>query len=91
MAEIDRHAEELARIVVAEQGKPIGEARGEIQGARAFLDVALANKYRDVGELVAPNTAGEQIAIREEPYGVVAAIIPGTSRRLSSPARSARP
>ena len=76
MAEIDRHAEELARIVVAEQGKPIGEARGELQGAKAFLDVALANKYRDVGELVAPNTAGEQIAIREEPYGVVAAIIP---------------
>ena len=76
MAEIDRHAEELARIVVAEQGKPITEARGEIGGARLFLDVALGNKYRDVGELVAPNTAGEQIAIREEPYGVVTAIIP---------------
>jgi lactaldehyde dehydrogenase / glycolaldehyde dehydrogenase len=76
MAEIDTHAEELARIVVAEQGKPITEARGEIGGARLFLDVALGNKYRDVGELVAPNTAGEQIAIREEPYGVVAAIIP---------------
>ena len=76
MAEVDRHAEELARIVVAEQGKPITEARGEIAGARLFLDVALGNKYRDVGELVAPNTAGEQIAIREEPYGVVAAIIP---------------
>ena len=75
-AQIDRHAEELARIVVAEQGKPIGEARGEIDGAQLFLDVALSNKYRDVGELVAPNTAGEQIAIREEPYGVVAAIIP---------------
>ena len=76
MAEIDTHAEELARIVVAEQGKPITEARGEIGGARLFLDVALGNKYRDVGELVAPNTAGEQIAVREEPYGVVAAIIP---------------
>ena len=76
MAELDTHAEELARIVVAEQGKPITEARGEIGGARLFLDVALGNKYRDVGELVAPNTAGEQIAIREEPYGVVAAIIP---------------
>jgi lactaldehyde dehydrogenase/glycolaldehyde dehydrogenase len=76
LEELDTHAEELARIVVAEQGKPIGEARGEIDGAKAFLDVALANKYRDVGELVAPDTAGEQIAIREEPYGVVVAIIP---------------
>jgi lactaldehyde dehydrogenase/glycolaldehyde dehydrogenase len=76
MREIDLHAEELARIVVAEQGKTITEARGEVTGAKAFLDVALGNKYRDVGELVAANTAGEQIAIREEPYGVVAAIIP---------------
>jgi lactaldehyde dehydrogenase/glycolaldehyde dehydrogenase len=74
--EIDAHAEELARIVVAEQGKTITEARGELAGAKAFLDVALGNKYRDVGELVAPNAAGEQIAIREEPYGVVVAIIP---------------
>jgi lactaldehyde dehydrogenase / glycolaldehyde dehydrogenase len=74
--EIDAHAEELARIVVAEQGKTITEARGEVAGAKAFLDVALANKYRDVGELVAPNTTGEQLAVREEPYGVVAAIIP---------------
>jgi lactaldehyde dehydrogenase/glycolaldehyde dehydrogenase len=76
MREVDAHAEELARIVVAEQGKTVTEARGEVAGAKSFLDVALGNKYRDVGELVAPNTAGEQIAIREEPYGVVAAIIP---------------
>jgi lactaldehyde dehydrogenase/glycolaldehyde dehydrogenase len=76
MRGIDAHAEELARIVVAEQGKTITEARGEVAGARSFLDVAHGNKYRDVGELVAPNTAGEQIVIREEPYGVVVAIIP---------------
>jgi lactaldehyde dehydrogenase/glycolaldehyde dehydrogenase len=76
MGELDTHAEELARIVVAEQGKTITEARGEVAGARSFLDVAHANRYRDIGELVAPNSAGEQIAIREEPYGVVAAIIP---------------
>ena len=74
--ELDAHAEELARIVVAEQGKTITEARGEVAGARSFLDVALGNKYRDVGELVAPNTTGEQLAVREEPYGVVVGIIP---------------
>src|SRR4051812_43254243 len=37
---ITRHAEELAWIVVAEQGKTIVEARGEIEGTRAFFDVA---------------------------------------------------
>jgi lactaldehyde dehydrogenase / glycolaldehyde dehydrogenase len=76
MGQIDAHAEELARIVVAEQGKTITEARGEVAGAKAFFDVAHGNKYRDIGELVAPNQTGEHIVIREEPYGVVAAIIP---------------
>jgi lactaldehyde dehydrogenase/glycolaldehyde dehydrogenase len=74
---IDEHAEELARIVVAEQGKTITEARGEVEGVKGFFDFALThNKYRNVGELVAPRRSGELLAVREEPLGVVAAIIP---------------
>jgi lactaldehyde dehydrogenase / glycolaldehyde dehydrogenase len=74
--EVDRHAEELARIVVAEQGKTIAEARGEIGGVKAFFDFAFAQRYRQVGELVAPANRDEQLLVREEPYGVVVAIIP---------------
>lgn len=74
--QVDLHAEELARIVVAEQGKTITEARGEIQGVKSFFDFALSQKYRNVGELVAPSRPGAQLTIREEPVGVVVAIIP---------------
>lgn len=74
---VDEHADELARIVVAEQGKTISEARGEVEGVKAFFDFALAhNKYRNVGELVAPRIGGEMLAIREEPLGVISAITP---------------
>ena len=76
MREVDRHAEELARIVVAEQGKTITEARGEIGGVKAFFDFAFAQRYRQVGELVAPAQREQQLMVREEPYGVVVAIIP---------------
>jgi lactaldehyde dehydrogenase/glycolaldehyde dehydrogenase len=74
--EVDRHAEELAHVVVAEQGKTITEARGEIGGVQAFFDHAFAQRYRQVGELVAPSNPDEQLMVREEPYGVVVAIIP---------------
>ncbi|WGM20499.1 aldehyde dehydrogenase family protein [Paenarthrobacter sp. OM7] len=74
--QVDAHAEELAQIVVAEQGKTITEARGEIGGVKAFFDYAISQKYRNVGELVAPSAHGEQLSIREEPVGIVAAIIP---------------
>jgi lactaldehyde dehydrogenase / glycolaldehyde dehydrogenase len=77
VAEVDRHADELARLVVAEQGKTITEARGEVEGVKAFFDFAVTHhKYRSVGELVAPSRAGEMLATREEPRGVVAAITP---------------
>ncbi|MDQ0867493.1 aldehyde dehydrogenase [Arthrobacter globiformis] len=74
--QVEDHAEELARIVVAEQGKTITEARGEIGGVKAFFDHALSQKYRTVGELMATSSPGQQLAIREEPVGIVAAIIP---------------
>ncbi len=73
---VSAHQEELAQIVVAEQGKTITEARGEIGGVCAFFDFAISQKYRNVGELVAPSASGRQLAVREEPIGVVAAIIP---------------
>lgn len=69
------YSEELAHIVSAEQGKPITDAIGEIGAAQRFFDFAITQKYRDVGEVVATEP-GEQLLIREEPIGVVAAILP---------------
>jgi lactaldehyde dehydrogenase/glycolaldehyde dehydrogenase len=76
IAAVEEHAEELAQIVVAEQGKTITEARGEIGGVKAFFDYAVSQKYRNVGEVVASSAADRQLVVREEPIGIVAAIIP---------------
>lgn len=73
---VTEHEEELAQIVVAEQGKTITEARGEIGGVRAFFDFAISQKYRAVGEMVAPASSDRHLMVREEPIGVIAAIIP---------------
>ncbi len=75
--EVERHSEELASIVVAEQGKTITEARGEIAGVRGFFDFAASrHRYRDLGEVIAPTADRRMLTVTEEPLGVVAAITP---------------
>ena len=44
--------ERLARIVVAEQGKPIQEARGEIEGAALYLTYAAEEARRITGDII---------------------------------------
>jgi lactaldehyde dehydrogenase/glycolaldehyde dehydrogenase len=70
-----RH-EELARLVVAEQGKTITEARGEIGGAAGFFDYYASFARARVGAMFAPDGTGEQLFVKSVPYGVVAAITP---------------
>src|SRR5918998_5982585 len=70
-----RH-EDLARLVVAEQGKTITEARGEIGGAAGFFDYYASFARAQVGSMFAPDGTGEQLFIKSVPYGVVAAITP---------------
>ncbi|WP_396667608.1 aldehyde dehydrogenase family protein [Microbacterium sp. R86528] len=72
---LGEHAEEIARIVSVEQGKPFGDAVGEIGGAQNFFEYAISQQYRDIGEVIATES-GEQLTVREVPIGVVAAILP---------------
>jgi len=73
---IRANLEPLAQLVTAEQGKTIGEARGEISATAGFFDYFAGYERGQVGELFAPDEPGEQIQIRSVPYGVVAAIVP---------------
>ncbi|HEX8769240.1 MAG TPA: aldehyde dehydrogenase, partial [Acidimicrobiales bacterium] len=68
--------EDLARLVVAEQGKTITEARGEIGAAAGFFDYYASFARAQVGSMFAPEETGEQLFIKSVPYGVVAAITP---------------
>jgi lactaldehyde dehydrogenase/glycolaldehyde dehydrogenase len=64
-------AELLARIVVAEQGKPIGQARGEIGATETFLRFASEQARRIEGEILPSDAPNEEIQIRRLPHGVV--------------------
>src|SRR3712207_3925485 len=69
--------EELSRLVVAEQGKTITEARGEIgDAATGFFKYYATFERAQVGTMFAPDEANEQLLVRSVPYGVVVGIIP---------------
>ena len=69
--------EELARLVVAEQGKTITEASGEVGDAAAgFFEYYATFERAQVGTMFAPDESNEQLFVRSVPYGVVVGIIP---------------
>src|SRR5215207_1985035 len=69
--------EELARLVVAEQGKTITEARGEVgDAATGFFDYYATFERAQVGAMFAPDEPNEHLMVRNVPYGVVVGIIP---------------
>lgn len=64
-------AEDLARIVTLEQGKPLDQARGEIGAVVAFLTFAANNARRIEGDIITSDNRNEEIHIRRHPYGVI--------------------
>lgn len=70
---IEANAGELARLLTQEQGKPVGDATGEIYGAAAFF------KYFTMHDLpvkVLQDTDAARIEAHRKPLGVIGAIIP---------------
>lgn len=63
--------EEFARLISLEQGKPIGQALGEVGAAAEFLFYAAENARRIEGDIVVSDNRDEEIQIRRHPYGVV--------------------
>ncbi|MBU6234704.1 MAG: NAD-dependent succinate-semialdehyde dehydrogenase [Alphaproteobacteria bacterium] len=73
---IAEHADELAKILTSEQGKPLAEARGEIAGGIAMVAWAAEEARRYYGETIPPFKTGARAITMREPIGVVAAITP---------------
>ena len=69
--QVKAHADVLARIVVAEQGKPLNQAEGEIGATETFLRYAAEQARRIEGEIVPSDFADEEIHVRRLPHGVV--------------------
>ncbi len=70
------HQEDLARLMTAEQGKPLDEARGEVAYAAAFFEWFAEEGRRAYGEVIPPHAEGRRLIVTREPVGVVSAITP---------------
>ncbi|MFI4882951.1 MAG: NAD-dependent succinate-semialdehyde dehydrogenase [Phycisphaerales bacterium JB064] len=71
-----RDADRLAAIMTAEQGKPLGEAKGEINYAASFLEWAAGEAPRMYGETIPANSSDKRIVVMRQPVGVCAIITP---------------
>jgi succinate-semialdehyde dehydrogenase/glutarate-semialdehyde dehydrogenase len=70
------NADDLARIMTAEQGKPIAEAKGEILYAASFLEWFAEEGKRTYGDTIPSPAPDKRIIVTKEPVGVCAAITP---------------
>ena len=68
--------EDLAIILTSEQGKPLSEARGEIDYAAAYIEFYAEEAKRVLGELLPSHRVDARILVQRRPVGVVAAITP---------------
>ncbi len=73
---IVEHREDLAVLMTLEQGKPISEARGEIDYAASFVEFYAEESKRANIESVTSHLDGAEVEVRREPVGVAAMITP---------------
>ena len=73
---IGQHREDLARIMTLEQGKPIREARGEIDYAASFVKYYAEQARRVDVESVTSLFPDADLRVTREPVGVAALVTP---------------
>jgi succinate-semialdehyde dehydrogenase/glutarate-semialdehyde dehydrogenase len=71
-----QHADDLARIITLEQGKPLAEARGEVVYAAGFLEWFGEEAKRVYGAVIPSPWPGRRIVTLKQPIGVAALITP---------------
>ncbi len=74
--EIVANREDLARIMTAEQGKPLSEARGEIDYAASFVEFYAEEAKRPNIESVTSHLPDAEMELWREPVGVAALVTP---------------
>ena len=70
------NAEDLAKILTAEQGKPMAESMGEIAYGASFIEFFAEEAKRVYGELIPGHQKDKRIMVFKQPIGVAASITP---------------
>ena len=73
---IRANLDDLAMIMTLEQGKPLAEARGEIEYAASYIEWFAEEARRGGGDIVPSPWADKRIVVLRQPIGVCAAITP---------------
>ncbi len=71
-----QNAEDLGRIMTAEQGKPLPEAKGEVVYGASFIEWFAEEAKRVYGETIPSTDANKRFLVLKQPIGVCAAITP---------------
>jgi len=71
-----QNTSDLALLLTTEQGKPLAEAKGEIQYGASFIDWNAEECRRTYGEMIPTPVTGKRLMTIKQPIGVVAAITP---------------
>jgi succinate-semialdehyde dehydrogenase / glutarate-semialdehyde dehydrogenase len=70
------HREDLANLLTAEQGKPLSEARGEVNYGASFIEWFAEEAKRVYGETIPAPMGDRRLLVLKQPIGVTAAITP---------------
>ena len=73
---ITENADDLAKLMTIEQGKPLAEAKGEILMGASYIEFYAEEAKRVYGDGVPDPRPGKRIVIIKQPVGVVGAITP---------------
>ncbi|NDH64489.1 MAG: NAD-dependent succinate-semialdehyde dehydrogenase, partial [Alphaproteobacteria bacterium] len=68
--------DDLAVLMVSEQGKPLTEAKGEVAYAASFVEWFAEEARRVYGDTIPQHGPDKRLVVIKEPIGVVAAITP---------------
>jgi len=70
------HQEDLARLMTAEQGKPLTEARSEVAYGAGFIEWFAEEGKRVYGDTIPSHKTDARLLVIRQPIGVVGAITP---------------
>ncbi|NJM82089.1 MAG: NAD-dependent succinate-semialdehyde dehydrogenase [Tabrizicola sp.] len=70
------HQDDLAKILTAEMGKPLAEAKGEIAYGASFIEWFGEEAKRVYGETIPGHQRDKRITVLKQPIGVVGSITP---------------
>ncbi|MFJ7934499.1 NAD-dependent succinate-semialdehyde dehydrogenase [Sporosarcina sp. NPDC096371] len=73
---IKEQTEDLAMTMTQEQGKPLSEARGEINYANGFMSWYAEEGKRIYGEIIPATQQNKRLFVHKQPVGVAAVITP---------------